>query len=91
MTDWYTYESKAGLPLYHDGKKIKNREALVEGMEVTFHDGIACQRTGTVVKLGYDLVVDDGNFIFNLVFEEGFWGHRGGTNHRSVRVMKVGK
>jgi hypothetical protein len=56
MTEFFSYESKAGIPIYHEGKKIESEDALVDGMEV-----------------------------FWLVFEEGFWGHRGGVNHRAIR------
>jgi len=88
MTEWFCYESKAGLPLYHEGKKIETREGLKEGMEVTFHDGLTGQRRGTVVLLGDQLTVDCGSFWWWLVFEEGYWGHRGGVNHRAVRVTE---
>jgi hypothetical protein len=85
MSDWFTYESKAGLPIYHEGKKIESEDALVEGMEVTFQDGLTGQRSGTVTLLADQWAVDDGSFLFWLVFEEGFWGHRGGVNHRAIR------
>lgn len=85
MTEWTTYESKAGLPIYRAGERITREDGLVDGMEVTFYDGISGRRVGKIVNLDGQWAVDDGSFWFWLVFEEGYWGHRGGINHRAIR------
>ena len=88
MSEWFCYESKAGIPFFRDGNRIETREGLREGMEVTFDDGLTGQRNGTVVKLGEELLVDCGSFWWRPVFEEGYWGHRGGFNHRAIKTER---
>jgi hypothetical protein len=95
-SDWYCYESKAGVPLTDvDGNKFTEREALQPGMEVfSTHFLSGHQFKATITLLDPDgeektLVASDGANLYHLVFEEGYWGYTSAVNMKAIRRVEI--
>jgi hypothetical protein len=98
-SEWFCYESKAGVPLVDaEGNRFTSKEALRPGMEVfsrnflTGHHFKATILSLNPEVLGHageeELVADDGALLYNLVFEEGYWGYTNVLNKKAIRCLK---